>query len=84
MGVTPSLEFGRDEFWAVIDADLGWQLATVFELFEQADDACCGQGCVDFDGKHFASAFIEDVECAKASTAVEGVLHEIHGPLMID
>ena len=84
MGVTPCLEFGRDEFRAVVDADLCRQLPTVFELFEHADDACCGQGGVDFDGQHFASAFIEDVECAKASTAVEGVLHEIHGPLMID
>lgn len=39
MGVTPCLEFGRDELWAVVDADLSGQLPTVFELFEHADDA---------------------------------------------
>ena len=65
MGVTPCLEFGGNEFWAVVDADLSGQLPTVFELFEHADDAGCGQRGIDFDGEHFAGAFIEDVEVRK-------------------
>ena len=84
VGVAPGLKFGRNELGAVIDSNLSRQLPTVFELLKHTDDARCGQGGVDFDGEHLTRAFIEDVKGAKGSAAVERVLHEVHGPLLID
>ena len=42
VGVAPGVKLGRDELRPVIDPDLGRQLPTVLELFQHANDACCG------------------------------------------
>ena len=84
--VAPGVKLGGGELQAVIDPDPGRQLPTVFvfELFEHADDACCGQRSVHLDGEHFTSSFIKRIEGADVSSAAKSVLHEVHRPLVID
>ena len=83
MVVAPSDELGRDEFGDIVDTDLARQRAAFLELLEHPDDSLGRQRGVHFDGKGFAHSFVDHIERSEAFAVIEGVVHEIHGPLKI-
>jgi hypothetical protein len=83
MVVAPSDELGRDEFGAIVDPNLAWQRAAFPELLKHSDDSIGRQRGVHFDGKGFAHSFVDHIERSEAFAVIEGVVHEIHGPLKI-
>lgn len=83
MVVAPSDELGRDEFGAIVDPNLAWQGAAFLELLKHSDDSIGRQRGVHFDGKGFAHSIVDHIERSEAFAVIEGVVHEIHGPLKI-
>ena len=79
----PLLHRVRQEFRAVVAAELAWPTVDGTQLLEHGDDAHARQRHIDFDGERFAIPLVQDVEPAIGATRVERVAHEIHRPRVV-
>lgn len=73
----------RQIFRPVVDADRFGFAATLNQPIQCPDYPGTRDRCVDDDIQDFPDAFIQDIQRAKAATAIERVAHKVHGPFRI-
>ena len=70
--LTPGHKPVGDQLWAIVEANRLRPSPPGHHLFQDAHHSLCGQRRIHFDGQALPHAFIENIERAESSSAIQG------------
>lgn len=70
----------RDKFWPIVEANGLRTASPAHHLLQHANDALCRERRINLDRQALPHAFIQNIEGAESTPAIQGVTHEIHRP----